>query len=273
MERHGRTPFARKRYGQHFLTDANIVAKILRAAELSAGDDVVEVGPGRGALTGALLESGARVVAVEVDTALAEGIRKGFAGASIEVINADALKVSYVELARERGVRFKVVSNLPYNISGPILAKFLAERSAFTLMVLMFQKEVAERITARPGTKQYGALSVLAQVYTDASAEFDVPAHLFVPRPKVTSTVVSLRVRSAPRVEIVDEAFFRTAVRAAFSTRRKMLPNALKTLGLEKEAVLGALSRAGIDPSRRAETLSLDEFGALVAALWESENG
>lgn len=274
MPRDARYPaFAKKRYGQHFLIDRNVIDKIVKAAGLSPGDHVLEIGPGRGALTEAMLEAGASVLAVEVDARLAEGLREVYAGRPLEVLTGDALKISYTELARERGVRFKAVSNLPYNISGPMLAKFLAERDAFTLMVLMFQKEVAARIAARPDTKEYGSLSVFSQVFTDVKIEFDVPAHLFVPRPKVTSSVVRLRVRDEPRVEVHDEAFFKSVVRSAFSTRRKMLPNALKTLGLGREEALAALNEAGVDPSRRGETLSLEEFSALTGALIRLKGG
>ena len=140
-------------------------------------------------------------------------------------------------------------------------------------MVLMFQKEVAERIAASPGTKDYGSLSVLSQVYTDVRLEFDLGPHLFVPRPKVTSSVVSLRVLDGPRVEVCDEAFFRSVVRAAFSTRRKMLPNALKTIGFEREEAFRALSQAGIDPQRRGETLSIEEFSSLASVLYALKQG
>lgn len=274
MARDPRYPaFAKKKYGQHFLTDSNIIAKIVRTAEVAEGDHVLEIGPGRGALTGQLLAAGAFVLAIEVDPALAAGLEQSFSGARFELLRADALKVSYTELARERGCRFKAVANLPYNISGPVLAKFISEREAFISMVLMFQKEVAERIAAGPGTKAYGSLSVLCQVYADVKLEFDLGGHLFSPRPKVTSSVVSLRVLDSPRVEVCDEAFFRSVARAAFSTRRKMLPNALKTIGFEREEALSALSSAGIDPRRRGETLSLEEFSSLAGALYGLREG
>ena len=265
--------FAKKKYGQHFLTDRNIISKIVRTAALTEGDHVLEIGPGRGSLTGQMLAAGASVFAIEVDPALAHGLEQSFAGERFEVLRADALKVSYAALARERGYRFKAVANLPYNISGPLLAKFLNEREAFTLMVLMFQKEVAARIAARPGTKDYGSLSVLSQVYTDVRLEFDLGPHLFFPRPKVTSSVVSMRVLDEPRVHVCEEAFFKTVVRAAFSTRRKMLPNALKTIGFEKEEALKVLGEAGVDPQRRGETLSIEEFSSLASALYALRHG
>lgn len=265
--------FARKKLGQHFLTDRNMIARIVRTAAVEEGDHVLEIGPGRGALTAQLLEAGASVLAIEVDPALAAFLERSFSGARFELLRADALKVSYTALAVERGCRFKAVANLPYNISGPLLARFLAEREAFTLMVLMFQKEVAERIAARPGTKDYGSLSVLSQVYTDVRVEFDLAPHLFFPRPKVTSSVVSLRVLDSPRVPVCDEAFFKSVVRAAFSTRRKMLPNALKTIGFEKEEAYSALLEARVDPRRRGETLSIGEFSELASALYALRHG
>lgn len=258
---------AKKRFGQHFLIDKNIIRKIVAAAGVKEGDTVLEIGPGTGALTEGLIDAGAKVVAVEVDLDLIESLREKFPPEKLELIRADALKLSFPELAAQYGTRFKLVSNLPYNISGPILAKFLEERSAFSLMVLMFQKEVAERIVSGPGTKEYGVLSVYSQAFTDVKKEFDVPSRLFVPRPKVDSSVVRFAVLDSPRVEIADERFFKAVVRSAFGTRRKMLSNALQTLGMEKGLILSALVEAGIDPVRRGETLNLNEFSRLTLAL------
>lgn len=261
-------PYPKKKFGQHFLTDKNLIRKIVSAALVHEGDRALEIGPGRGALTEGLLDAGAFVTAIEVDKDLAEVLKERFKGTGrLEIITADALKTSFVELSRERKARFKLVSNLPYNISGPILAKFLNEREAFTLMVLMFQKEVAERIASGPGSKEYGVLSVLSQAYTDVKIEFNVSRNLFTPRPKVDSSVVSFRVLDKPKVAIEDENFFRSVVRSAFGTRRKTLLNALKTLGFEKEMIQKALLSSGIDPVRRGETLTLDEFARLTSAF------
>jgi 16S rRNA (adenine1518-N6/adenine1519-N6)-dimethyltransferase len=263
--------YPKKRLGQHFLVDKNIVRKILSIAHIREGEHVIEVGPGLGALTEGLLEAGALVTAIEVDPRLSERLVQRFQGTeTLEVLRKDALKVSYKELGREMGemgTRFTVVSNLPYNISGPILAKFLSERRAFTRFVLMLQKEVARRLVARPGTKDYGALSVLAQTYTDARCEFDVNPASFTPRPKVTSTVVSLRVLDSPRVDVHDERFFKTVVKSAFGQRRKTLLNALKTLGRPAGEVKMVLEGLSIDPKRRGETLTLEEFSDLTGAL------
>jgi 16S rRNA (adenine1518-N6/adenine1519-N6)-dimethyltransferase len=258
-------PRAKKKFGQHFLLDKNIIRKIVSAAHIGPGDNVIEIGPGTGALTQGLLEAGARVLAIEVDRDMVGFLKDKFP--DLEVINVDALKLSYMGLSKERKVRFKVVSNLPYNISGPILARFLSEREAFTRFVLMFQKEVAERLVARPDTKAYGALSVFTQAFTDVKLEFNVSKNLFTPRPKVDSSVVSVEVLPEPKVDIGDEAFFRAVVRAAFGTRRKTLLNALKSLGLEKTVVAAALEEAGIDPQRRGETLDLVEFSRLAHVL------
>jgi len=258
-------PRAKKRFGQHFLRDKNIIRKIVSAAHIGPGDSVIEIGPGTGALTEGLLQAGARVLAIEVDRDMVGFLAERFP--DLEVISEDALRLSYIGLSKERKVRFKVVSNLPYNISGPILAKFLSERDAFTRLVLMFQKEVAERLVARPNTKAYGALSVFTQVFTDVKIEFNVSKNLFTPRPKVDSSVVSIDVLPEPKVAIENEAFFRAVVRAAFGTRRKTLINALKSLGLEKPLLEAALEEAGVDPQRRGETLDLKEFSRLAAAL------
>ncbi|MEE9613949.1 MAG: 16S rRNA (adenine(1518)-N(6)/adenine(1519)-N(6))-dimethyltransferase RsmA [Thermodesulfobacteriota bacterium] len=264
-------PFPKKKLGQHFLIDRNIVRKIVSLADVREGERVLEVGPGTGVLTEELLRAGAAVTAIEADAALAEKLREKFKDEkALEVVTADALKLSFLDLSKKApgGVgKFKVVANLPYNISGPILVKFLEEREVFTSLVLMFQKEVARRITAGPGTKEYGILSVLSRAYTDARCEFDVAPHLFRPPPKVTSTVVRLSVLPSPRVPIEDEKFFKRVVRAAFGQRRKTLHNALKLLALPDEDVSKALEAASIDPKRRGETLTGEEFGRLADLL------
>ncbi len=260
--------FPKKKFGQHFLTDKNLLARIVRASETNEGDRVLEVGPGPGALTGALLNAGALVTAVEIDRELIAGLKARFSGLpAFELIQGDALKVSFLELSNKYGVKLKAVSNLPYNISGPIIFKFIKERAAFTRLVLMLQKEVAARLAAGPGTKDYGALSVLAQLWCDVKVEFNVSRHLFKPPPKVDSSVVSFNILDAPRVTVADEGVFTRVVKSAFGLRRKTLLNALKTLPAGKEEILAALDAAGIDPRRRGETLSLEEFGLLTDAF------
>lgn len=261
----------KKRLGQHFLTDKNIVRRIISVADILEGDHVLEVGPGKGILTEGLLNAGARVIAVEFDPALVHALKEKFAYfKGFEVIEADALKISFLELARGRGCVFKAVSNLPYNISGPITAKFIDERAVFSSLTLMFQKEVALRLAAAPGTKDYGGLSVFSQVWADVKRELDVSRNVFFPKPKVESAVVSFRFLPSPKVEIKDEAVFKKVVKAAFGTRRKTLLNALQTLGLSREAISQALAKSAIDPQRRGETLTLAEFSRLAVELQAS---
>ncbi|MEK6531973.1 MAG: 16S rRNA (adenine(1518)-N(6)/adenine(1519)-N(6))-dimethyltransferase RsmA [Deltaproteobacteria bacterium] len=261
--------FPKKRLGQHFLVDKNILARIISTAQIGRGEHVLEIGPGGGNLTECLLNAGARVVAVEIDRGLCGHLRERFLGVeNLEIIEGDALKMSFSGFAGDAGSTMKVVSNLPYNISGPVIAKFLKERAAFSAMLLMLQKEVAERLVARPSTKEYGALTVLTRAYAEVKREFDVPPGAFRPAPKVTSTVVSIRVLPAPAVNIDDEAFFWFVVKGAFSHRRKTIINSLAgSIGLSKPQIASALSDCAIAAQRRPETLALDEFGALAKAL------
>ena len=260
--------YPKKRYGQHFLVDKNILRKIISVADIGKGEDVLEIGPGLGHLTQALLERGANVKAIEVDPSLAKELRRRFCGTkNLELIEADALRVSFLELSERYGKKFKVVSNLPYNISGPILVKFMEERDAFSGLFLMLQKEVAQRLTARPGTKDYGILSVFTKAYAEAKREFDVSSQSFRPKPKVTSTFVSLKIGGGARIKKEEEGFFKKVVKSAFGKRRKTLFNALKSLGMESGELEKALKSCDIDPKRRGETLSLEEFVKLTGCL------
>ena len=260
----------RKRFSQNFLIDRGAAERIVSLAEIEDGDRLIEVGPGRGALTRLLLDAGARVTSIEIDPALSGGLTKYFGDRDdFELIIQDALKFSFLDYSSKFGERFKLVSNLPYNISGPMLAKLIDERDALSLLVLMFQKEVGDRITASPDTKAYGSLSVLARTFADVTAEFDLPPGAFRPVPKVNSTVLKLRILDSPRVEVPDYALYKRIVRGAFAHRRKTLPNTLKGLGFERDEVLAALATAGIDPGRRGETLDLEEFSKLTLAFFD----
>lgn len=253
-----------KRLGQNFLVDESVVAEIVRAAQLQAGDRVLEIGPGIGTLTQALAETGADVVAVELDKKLPEILAKTLAPyENVRIVQGDILKVDIESLVQGP---FKVVANLPYYITTPILMTLLERRLPATKLVTMVQREVAERMTATPGGKSYGALSVAVQYYTRPRVVTPVPARSFIPAPEVESTVVCCDVREQPPVETDETLFFRV-VKAAFSQRRKTLANAIKTMGIPAQTLEAALERAGIDGRRRGETLALEEFAAIANAV------
>lgn len=257
-----------KKLGQNFLIDAGIVQGIVDAAQIHLGDHVLEIGPGIGTLTQGLAEAGADVTAVELDkklpAVLAETLK---AYDRVRIVPGDILKVDIPALMGQEP--FKVVANLPYYITTPILMTLLERRLPITMMVTMVQKEVAERMTARPGSRSYGALSVAVQYYTEPEIVLNVPPRSFIPAPEVDSVVIACRVRSVPAVKVSEEKLFFRVVRAAFGQRRKTLANALRGGGFPKEQVRAAMERAQMDPQRRGETLSLEEFGRLADAFAE----
>jgi 16S rRNA (adenine1518-N6/adenine1519-N6)-dimethyltransferase len=260
IRRHGLA--AVRALGQNFLLDLNLTGKIARAAGDLALGTTIEIGPGPGGLTRALLLAGAaKVVAIERDRrclpALAE-IAEAAEG-RLAIVEGDALEV---DAARLGEAPRRIVANLPYNVATPLLFAWLARLRDFESLTLMFQKEVAERITARPSTKAYGRLAVMTQWVGEAKRLFDIPARAFTPPPKVTSSVVRITPRAAPQGD-ADARTMERVVATAFNQRRKMLRQALKPLG-NAEALL---ARAGIDPTRRAETLEVTEFAALARAL------
>ena len=258
----------RKRFSQNFLTDRNIAARIVNALGLKGDDAVIEIGPGLGILTEGLLDSGVKVIGIEIDRDLAGGLKERFNGRNnLEIINADALKISYKELAVQRKEKLKVVSNLPYNISTPIIFKLLEEREIFSMFLLMLQKEVAQRIVSPPDNKEYGVLSVMVQLLADVKIEFDVPPSCFHPAPKVYSSVVRFNILNRPRIDVEDIAFFKRVVKASFGQRRKTLLNALKSLNIETPQLIELLNIINIDSKRRGETLTLEEFAVLSREL------
>ena len=258
----------RKRFSQNFLTDRNIAARIVNALGLKGDDAVIEIGPGLGILTEGLLDSGVKVIGIEIDRDLAGRLKERFDGRNnLEIINADALKISYKELAAQRKEKLKVVSNLPYNISTPIIFKLLEEREIFSMFLLMLQKEVAQRIVSPPDNKEYGVLSVMVQLLADVKIEFDVPPSCFHPAPKVYSSVVRFNILNKPRVDVEDIAFFKKVVKASFGQRRKTLLNALKSLNIETSQLVELLNIINIDSKRRGETLTLEEFAVLSREL------
>lgn len=253
---------ASKRMGQNFLIDGAIVRGIVEAAEIAPGDRVLEIGPGIGTLTQGLAEAGAQVVAVELDRKLPEVLAHTLQGYdNVRIHQGDILRVDLRELMGEGS--YKVVANLPYYITTPILMTLLERRLPITKIVTMVQKEVAERMTAPPGGKDYGALSVAVQYYTEPEILLEVPPNSFLPAPEVDSVVISCRLRESPVVQVRDEKVFFRVVRAAFGQRRKTLSNALRGAGFEKGSVQKALAQAEIDSARRGETLSLEEFARL----------
>ena len=260
---------ADKKLGQNFLIDENIVRRIVEAAELSPADKVLEVGPGIGTLTQGLAESGADVVAVELDKRLLPVLDVTLEGYdNVRIVNGDILQVNIMETVS--APEFKVCANLPYYITTPIIFALLEKRLPMERLVAMVQKEVAERMAAKPGSRDYGALSVAIQYYTEPELLFAVPRECFEPQPKVTSAVLRAVVRREPPVEVEDEKFFFRVVYAAFALRRKTLVNSLMTAfgsQLTKEQVTQAVTSCGLEANIRGERLGLSEFAALSAEI------
>ncbi len=254
----------KKRFGQHFLHERKFIDDILAAAAIDRGENVFEVGPGLGALTDYLLTLAARVEVVEFDRDLVDRLRKR-SEANLVIHEGDVLALDWPEtLARPPYV---FVANLPYNISSQVLFRLIDNRALFSRAVLMFQKEVGDRICAAPATRDYGILSVLCQMYFDVAPVVVVPSGAFRPPPQVDSIVVSFDRREQPRCAVADEAFFKRVVKAAFSQRRKTLRNCLKGSGFAVEVFEPAAAECGIELSRRGETLSLQEFSGLANSI------
>ncbi len=255
---------AKKSLGQNFLNDPHYLEKIVASARITSSDLVLEIGPGLGHLTRVLAARAGKVLALELDERLIPLLRKEFAECrNVEIMQADALTFPYTALPD----KWKVVANLPYYISTPIIQKLLSHRDRFDTFTLMLQKEVADRIASPPGNKEYGYLSVIVQLHAVPRIEFAVPAGAFTPKPKVDSAVITLALRGSPAVFMRDESSFVRVVKAAFSCRRKTLRNSLKQLDAPKEKMDAVLDRTGIDLGRRAETLSVEEFARLADFL------
>ena len=267
---------ASKRLGQNFLVDRSVVQGIVEAAELSPEDMILEIGPGIGTLTQGLAETGARVVAVELDKKLPAVLAETLKGYdNVQIVPGDILKLDIPEILGLRaGERFKVVANLPYYITTPIIMTLLEQCLPIERLVTMVQKEVAVRMTARPGSKDYGALSIAVQYFTVPRMVMDVPPRAFLPAPEVTSAVIACHVQEHPTVQPQDEKLFFRLVRAAFGQRRKTLLNALTGAGLTKEQTRARLAAVGIAEQMRGEQLSLADFARLsdaVGALEKTE--
>ena len=288
LQEHGIS--AKKRYGQNFLIDPRVLKRIIEGAGITKADTILEIGPGIGTMTQALCEAAGHVIAVEIDRDMIPLLVENLAGYdNYEVINDDILKVDLKELAERisdraengggtaepavAGGKFKVVANLPYYITTPIIMGLLEQDLPLDSITVMVQKEVAERMQAQPGTKDYGALTLAVQYYTKAEIIANVPANCFIPRPNVDSAVIRLSLHEERPVQPADEAKMFRVIRASFAQRRKTLVNGLKndpalqTEGIDRERVETALTKMGLDPNVRGERLSLAEFAQLSDLL------
>ncbi len=266
-----------KSLGQNFLTDKSVIDGIVDAAGIGPEDLVIEIGPGIGVLTQGAAERAGRVVAIEIDEGLLKVLDETLFGYhNVKVIRGDVLKIDLdaiieEELAASAGNlrHVKIIGNLPYYITTPILMKLLESRIQAECITVMMQKEVAQRIASGPGSRIYGAISVAVQYYCEVTTALEVPKEVFMPQPKVDSTVLQLDVRDKAPVDILSEEMFFRLVKAGFSQRRKTLLNSLQSAGFTRDIVRKSLENAGIDPTRRAETLSLDDFARLSNTVME----
>ena len=265
---------AKRRFGQNFLIDRNVADRIIAAVDPRADQTIIEIGPGRGALTSLLIGKAGRVVAIEFDRDLVSNLRDQFKGATnLNLIEADALSLDFCK-AIQPGQQARVVANLPYNIATAILQRLIEQRQCLSDMTLMLQREVVDRIMAEPGSSERGYLSVFVEAYCETEKLFDVPPQAFRPAPKVWSTVMRLQVRPKIAADVKDEALLWRVVSAGFAHPRKTILNNLRQASESIQELLkkrgGAsivLCDAGIPPLRRAETFTLEEWGLLVNAL------
>ena len=261
-----------KRMGQNFLIDNNIITKIIQGAQVEEGY-VVEIGPGMGSLTVGLAQVAKKVIAVELDKKLLPVLEETTGKyPNVEIINGDALKVNFDEIMEERGIQgpYNIVANLPYYITTPIIMNLLESGFNVNKLVFMIQKEVAARMIARPGTKDYGALTLGVQYYTEVSQIAKIPPTVFIPKPEVDSAVVKLVRRQEPQVNVKNERFLFKIIKAGFGKRRKTLLNSLSNseLDLSREVIIEACSLSQIDPQKRMEQLSIQEIAILADQLY-----
>ena len=267
----------KKSLGQNFLIDPNILRNIVSHADLTKDSAAIEIGPGIGALTEHLARAAGKVVAFEIDQRLLPVLADTLSPYdNVDVIHADILEVDVKQIFEEQLKDYKdvmVVANLPYYVTTPILLKLLMDRLPIRGLVVMMQKEVADRITASPGTKAYGSLSIAIQYYMQTEIAMIVPKAVFMPQPNVDSAVIKLTRREAPPVQVIDEEFLFKVSRGSFVQRRKTIINNLQSSlpngKAKKDLIIQALEKVGVDPTRRGETLSIEEFGKLSNELYE----
>jgi 16S rRNA (adenine1518-N6/adenine1519-N6)-dimethyltransferase len=269
LRRHGLR--AKKDWGQNFLAEEGVLSQIAAACSIGAGDVAVELGAGLGHLTRALVATGARVVAVERDRDLVKLLENELAIPGVQIVAGNAAQLDFAAIA---GVEHPVVvGNLPYHLSSPILFQVIEQRARIRRAVFLLQKEVGERISALPGSRDYGILSVLLQAFARVALVFEVPAGRFHPPPKVDSVLVRMDMLEKPRADVGNSEHFRKLVKVAFAQRRKTLWNSLRAARLAEESALrAALERAGVDGGRRAETLSVEEFASLEQSLFSASS-
>lgn len=250
----------KKSLGQHFLNDLNIVKKIIQAAKIRPDDEILEIGPGKGILTRQLVSCSKKVVAVEIDRELVSYLRNELGRISnLEIIQGDILRIDFSRLPS----RFKVVANIPYQISSPLLDLLIQQRKRISTMTLMVQKEVAERIVAGPGSKNYSPLSIFIQFYASATIEFHIKKAAFSPPPKVDSSVVMISPNPFPRIRLINDRGFFKLVRGAFAHRRKSIRNSLKDEGFSANQIDAVFKELSLDSTRRGETFTIEEYGSL----------
>ena len=263
---------AKKRYGQNFLIDKRVLERIIEGSEITKEDTVLEIGPGIGTLTQALCEAAGRVIAVEIDKDMLPLLGENLADYdNYEIVNEDILKVDLASLLGD-GTRVKVAANLPYYITTPIIMQLLENKLPIASITVMVQKEVADRMQAKPGGKDYGALTLAVQYYSEAEIIANVPPNCFIPRPGVDSAVIRLSCYDKPPVQAEDEKKLFEIIKAAFAQRRKTLANALRNypgLGLSREEIEAALTEMGLGIDIRGERLSLKEFAKLTDLLFK----
>lgn len=271
LKRHGFV--FQKKYGQNFLIDSHVLEKIIDVSEISKEDFVLEIGPGIGTMTQYLSEAAGKVAAVEIDRFLIPVLEDTLTGFSnVEVIQSDILKMDLNRLVQEKnqGKPVKVVANLPYYITTPILMELLEQRIPISSITVMVQREVAERMCMGPGSKEYGALSLAVQYYSQPKVAAQVPPNCFIPRPKVGSSVVMLKIHEKPPINVENEELMFQIIRASFNQRRKTLVNGIlnhQGLSFGKEEIVSALETCGIPANVRGESLGLEQFAKLADAL------